>query len=197
MNKKLIKQLIIGIIFVAVLGSLSHFFYEWSGENTFVAFFSPVNESIWEHMKLIFFPMLLYTWYLTEKYPDNDYILSAMLAGTLFGTFLIPIFYYAYAGILGFHISAIDISIFFISVLAAFCKIYCLLSPENATQKRETQKQCLASPNFFSKFLCCICRGCHFLFLRKNRLIGITLIMCILFFVFTFKHPDIAIFAEP
>lgn len=197
MNKKLVIKLIIGLFFVAILGSLSHFFYEWSGNNTFVAFFSPVNESIWEHMKLIFFPMLLYTWYLTEKYPGNEQILMAMLSGTLFGTFLIPIFYYTYSGILGFHISFVDISTFFISVLTAFCRVYCALLSGNITQKKETQKQCLASSNFFSKLLCCVCRGCRIFLLKKNQLIGITILMCILFFVFTFKHPDFAIFAEP
>ena len=48
-----------GLIFSAVLGTLSHFFYKWSGQNPVIALVSPVNESTWEHMKLVFFPILL------------------------------------------------------------------------------------------------------------------------------------------
>ena len=47
---------VIGILFTIILGSLSHFFYGWSGNFFLVGFFSPVNESVWEHLKLLFFP---------------------------------------------------------------------------------------------------------------------------------------------
>ena len=36
-----------GLVFSAVLGTLSHFFYEWSGQNPVVALVSPINESTW------------------------------------------------------------------------------------------------------------------------------------------------------
>ena len=52
---------IAGIFFVLITGSLAHFLYGWSGNNHIVGLFTPVSESIWEHMKLIFFPMLIYT----------------------------------------------------------------------------------------------------------------------------------------
>ena len=48
-------------IFISILGVLLHFTYEWSGDNPAVGLFSAVNESTWEHLKLIFFPMLLLT----------------------------------------------------------------------------------------------------------------------------------------
>ena len=44
-----------GTIFVLVLGTLSHFFYEWSNDNPLIGLFSPINESVWEHMKLLSF----------------------------------------------------------------------------------------------------------------------------------------------
>ena len=62
--KNLKSALIIGTIFVLITGILSHFVYDWSGQNFIVGFFSPVNESTWEHMKLSFFPMLLFSVYL-------------------------------------------------------------------------------------------------------------------------------------
>ena len=52
-----------GILFTLIIGTLLHFTYEWSGENPFVALYSPVNESVWEHLKLLFFPVLLYTFF--------------------------------------------------------------------------------------------------------------------------------------
>lgn len=56
---------VIGILFTMILGSLSHFFYGWSGDFFLVGLFSPVNESVWEHLKLLFFPALLFM--LTER----------------------------------------------------------------------------------------------------------------------------------
>ena len=48
---------IFSTIFVMILGTLLHFTYEWSGGNLLVASFSAVNESTWEHLKLLFYPM--------------------------------------------------------------------------------------------------------------------------------------------
>ncbi|MCQ5120584.1 DUF6512 family protein, partial [Coprococcus eutactus] len=43
------------------LGVLIHFTYDRSGVNPAIGLFSAVNESSWEHLKLIFFPLLLLT----------------------------------------------------------------------------------------------------------------------------------------
>ena len=56
---KIKKTQIIVAILIIIIGTLLHFTYEWSGENNFVASFSAVNESTWEHLKLVFFPMLI------------------------------------------------------------------------------------------------------------------------------------------
>ena len=52
---------ITGYIAVAILGTLLHFVYEWSGSNMIVGLFSSTNESTWEHMKLAFYPMLIFS----------------------------------------------------------------------------------------------------------------------------------------
>ena len=49
-----------GFLFVAAAGSLLHFLYEYSGQNPLAACISPVNESTWEHLKLLFFPYLVF-----------------------------------------------------------------------------------------------------------------------------------------
>ena len=51
-------QIITAIISV-ILGILLHFTYEWSGENIIVGLFSAVNESTWEHLKLVFYSMVV------------------------------------------------------------------------------------------------------------------------------------------
>lgn len=117
--------MICGIVFVSILGTLLHFAYIWSGNNIFIGLFSPINESIWEHTKLIFFPLLLYTMYLDKK-KGKEYpcITSAMGFASLFGVFLIIVLFYTYSGMLGFHVAFVDISIFYISVLLAFYSAY-------------------------------------------------------------------------
>ena len=63
-----------GFVFVSLLGSVLHFVYSWTNESVLVAPFSAINESTWEHMKIMFFPSLVFaiveTRYLGKKF-DN------------------------------------------------------------------------------------------------------------------------------
>ena len=57
MEKKLIDKSIytweiIGTFFIIIAGSLLHFVYEWTGYSDIMGLFTPVNESVWEHLKL-------------------------------------------------------------------------------------------------------------------------------------------------
>lgn len=123
--KQLKKYIIIGIIFVLITGTLAHFFYEWTGNNYVTGLFTPVNESVWEHMKLLFFPMLIYLFVVFFKLrSDNPCIISAFCFGILLGTFLIPVFFYAYTSILGRNIFALDVGTFVLSTLIAFYSVY-------------------------------------------------------------------------
>lgn len=123
--KNLRINMIFGAIFVSLLGTLFHFVYEWTANNAIVGLFVPVNESTWEHMKLIFFPMLLFSFYANKKL-SKDYpcISSALSFGTILGTILIPVLFYTYSGGLGYNISVLDISTFYISVIVAFILSY-------------------------------------------------------------------------
>ena len=53
------KIKIIGVFVIMGLSVLSHFMYEWFNNFVFSILF-PVNESIWEHMKLLVTPVLIY-----------------------------------------------------------------------------------------------------------------------------------------
>lgn len=107
-----------GGIFVLLLGTAAHFFYYLSGENFLVGMFSPINESTWEHMKLAFFPMLLFSvgaqFFLGKEYSGAA---AAALCGTLLSTVLIPVIFYTYSGVLGYNISVLNILTFVAAVL--------------------------------------------------------------------------------
>ncbi len=165
--KSLKSYMIIGAIFVSILGTLLHFAYEWSGNNIIVGLFSPINESTWEHTKLVFFPMLLYTAYLNKKLgKEFPCVRLSMIFGEILGVILIIALFYTYSGIIGYHISFVDISIFYISVISAFYIAY------------KSTMSCYAKK--FGTLL---------------EILQITLIC--MYIIFTFLPPDIPLFINP
>lgn len=167
MKKTLRNYTIAGIIFVSILGTLLHFVYEWTGNNFFIGLIAPVSESTWEHMKLLFFPMLLYSVFMKQRLSqDFPCIASSLSAGILAGCLLIPVLFYTYTGILGFHIGAVDIAIFYLSVIFAFSIAYLLT------------------------------RNCHARSYGK-LLYAAVLLLLILFLLFTYAPPGLALFAAP
>lgn len=122
---RLKKYTVAGIIFVIITGTIAHFIYQWTGNNFFVGLFFPVNESVWEHMKLVYFPMLLYGVFmnhqLKEEYPA---VTSTLVLGILVGTFLVPVIFYTYSGMLGKNYIVLDIATFVLSVIIAFWWVY-------------------------------------------------------------------------
>jgi len=77
------KKNIFMIIFLFLLSFLWHFMYDWF-PCVLTSIFFPVNESIWEHMKIIFYCLLIGS--VLEKKGNNYYlnILVKPLVGVLF-----------------------------------------------------------------------------------------------------------------
>ena len=110
------------IVFTFILGTLLHFTYEWSNKNKIVATFSAVNESTWEHLKLLFFPMLITTIIGYIGYGEEiPGFICAKTIGIIVAILFTVIFFYTYTGILGKDISIISISSFFIAVVLGEC----------------------------------------------------------------------------
>lgn len=167
MKKQILICTIVCALFVSVLGTLGHFFYEWSNHNPYVGLFFPVNESVWEHMKLFFFPALIcYLLLFFLKRKNEPGIIYAFPKSILLGTFLIPVLFYTYSGILGFNVSFLDISTFYFSVLLSFI---CLYKTTVAVKKLD-----------YSLFLNIV-----------------LLIMAFLFMSFSYNPPDLGIFDIP
>lgn len=129
-NKFLILE-IIGFIFVTVVGTLMHFIFDLSGRNSIAGVISPVNESTWEHLKLLFFPMLVYTIFEFFSVGKNyKYFLNAKSSGMLIGMITIVVVFYTYKAILGKDFLPLDILTFILGVAIAFAYSYWAISNE-------------------------------------------------------------------
>ena len=128
MGKRLFLWETAGFLWTAAIGTLLHFLYDWSGGNAVAAAFSEVNESTWEHMKLLFFAMLFFSvvqvCVMGRTYPDLPAVRTVSI---LTGLLLIPILFYSYTGALGIRISWVNIAIFYVSALCAFVLDFSLL----------------------------------------------------------------------
>lgn len=126
MNKKKIRKYqILSIFFTFILGTILHFTYKWSGENKIVGLFSAVNESTWEHLKLLYFPMLITTIIgLSYFRKDVPNLLCSKTIGIIVALSFTVVFFYTYTGVLGRNIAAIDIASFFIATI--FRRICCI-----------------------------------------------------------------------
>lgn len=109
-----------GFAVTSLCGTILHFLYDLLGGATWVAPFSGVNESTWEHMKLLFWPMLLYAVVQSFFFQEREDFWCIKLRGILAGLILIPSLFYAYNGVVGKSPDWLNIAIFFISAAVAF-----------------------------------------------------------------------------
>ncbi len=152
---------------VSLLGTLLHFLYDLT-ENRFVALFSAVNESTWEHMKLLFFPMILFAmieYIFVGRVYENFWCIK--LRGTLLGLILIPVLFYTLRGVFGNTPDWVNITVFFVSSAWAF--LY------------ETRK---------FRQACDGCKRCLWAFV-------LLCFIAVSFGLFTFVTPQIPLFLDP
>lgn len=128
MEKSILRWELGGIAFIVVLGVVLHFVFEWSGQAIPVAWIAAVNESVWEHLKLGFWPALVYAAVEYSRFGKSTN--NFRFAKTL-GIYLIPItilvLYYTYEAILGHGLLVVDISIFVVAVIVGQLVSYKLL----------------------------------------------------------------------
>jgi hypothetical protein len=158
---------IIGLLVTSIVGTLLHFLYEWLGEAAWIAPFSGVNESTWEHMKLLFWSMFLFSIVQSFFFKDRKDFWYVKLKGILLGLALIPIIFYTYNGAIGKSPSWFNIAIFFITTAIVY--IY-------ETKEFNKNKMKFISPKLAIPLLSAI---------------------ALLFIAFTFKTPELEIFRDP
>ena len=157
-----------GIVFIIVFGSILHFTFEWAGHQAIVGVFSAVNESVWEHLKLGFWPAIVFA--LIEfkylKKATNNFLFAKTV-----GIYLIPIvitvLFYSYTAILGGSLLVIDIFTFIIAVIVGQLVSYRLLTGKTLPYN-----------------------------LDRGSLIAL-LLLSLAFVLFTFYPPRLAMFQDP
>ena len=156
-----------GFAVVALFGTVLHFLYDWLGEAMWIAPFSGVNESTWEHMKLLFWPSFIYAGVQSFFFKAYKNFWCVKLRGILAGLLLIPLFFYLYNGIIGKSPDFVNISIFFVSAALSFLyevRLFALDKPSCKSPKRAIITLC---------------------------------VIALLFIIFTFRTPHLAIFRDP
>ena len=117
-KKSIIIFQIVSAIFTIILGTILHFTYQWSNKNLIVGVFSAINESTWEHLKLIFFPMLFSTilgyFYIGKTIPN---FICAKTIGIIVAILFTVVFFYTYTGVLGTNYAILNILTFIFSVI--------------------------------------------------------------------------------
>ncbi len=104
-----------GYTFSMAFGTILHFLYEFTG-SVLVTPISAVNESTFEHMKILFFPMLFYAifeWFFLKEGYKNFW--TSKLLGTLLAVTLIPVLFYTFQGSFGEPPAFLNIIFFFLS----------------------------------------------------------------------------------
>ena len=117
-KRRILLVEVIGTVFIIFVGSALHFTYALSGNNSFAAFFSAVNESVWEHLKLAFWPSLF--WLLIAMVPLKNIVgnfFAAKAVGAYVMVLFIPAVFYSYTSLTAESIFAIDIATFIVAVV--------------------------------------------------------------------------------
>ncbi|MCG8483375.1 MAG: DUF6512 family protein [Clostridia bacterium] len=159
-----LKLTIWGIFAIFFLAAMIHSAYEIT-ELDFLKPFAPVNESVWEHMKMMLTSGLIWMFYeiYLGLYRYKNYYFARTI-GILLLVFLIPVLYYGYTAFTGESILVIDILITLIAAAISQWIFYSILN----------------SKNNYSGY---------------NRLsILILIILFILFVWFTYNPPNLKIF---
>lgn len=163
------KYHIIGFIFTIIIGSLLHFTYEFSNKNIIIGYFSAINESTWEHLKLLITPIIVFSiieYFVCGKQLDNFIIVKAF--SILLGMITIVASFYTYTGIIGNNYLVLDIGTFILGVFIAYYFSYKMLQTD-------------------------------FLYSEKYSYIGFLIIFLIVFLMiyYTVSPPRINLFLDP
>lgn len=99
----------------AVLGTALHFLYDWV-PNALTALVAPVNESVWEHLKLLFYPTLLAGLALSRRAADLQRHWGAVLLAALAEPPVLLALYYPLSAGFGLTSVALDIFLYYLTM---------------------------------------------------------------------------------
>lgn len=126
MNQYSLKKMEgISFVIASILGVVFHFIYDWTKGNPIAGLFFPINESTWEHLKLIFFPILILSLieYFIFGIQYANFIVVKFLS-VLLAMAATVVLFYTYTGIYGKNNDVLNILIYFVSMAAAYAFSY-------------------------------------------------------------------------
>lgn len=110
---------LIGILVLFVVGSLFHFLYSLTGECFIIGLFVPINESIFEHTKMVVLPIFIW-WSIFYLFRKKDLFVNAWFTSALIAMIsaiiAIPMLFYFYSQAFGIESLVIDILILLVSL---------------------------------------------------------------------------------
>ncbi|MBM3713355.1 MAG: hypothetical protein FJW56_07970, partial [Actinobacteria bacterium] len=118
-RKKILLWEMWGILFIFLSGAFFHFIFELSGGNAVVGLIGAVNESVWEHIKIGFWPAFILAvieFFLWGRRTKN-FLIAKGISFIIIGVSITGIYYLVVY--LGIENLAVDITNFFISIAVA------------------------------------------------------------------------------
>jgi hypothetical protein len=129
MKRSVLRWELVGIAIISILGSVLHFVFDWSGNWAPVGVIAAVNESVWEHFKIAFWPALFYAIF---EYPFLRRATKNFMLAKAIGIYVMPIaialIFYSYTAIIGQEILIVDILIFVVAVAIGQLTSYKILT---------------------------------------------------------------------
>ncbi|NIO48226.1 MAG: hypothetical protein GTN73_02130 [Candidatus Aminicenantes bacterium] len=119
MKATILKWELGGVVVIFLSGSVLHFVFDWAREWPPAALIAAVNESVWEHLKLAFWPGLIYGLieFLFLKAKTKNFWV-AKTCGLFTMPVIIAAVFYGYTALTGSHILWLDIALFGLAVVA-------------------------------------------------------------------------------
>ena len=130
-HTKLVTWEIAAVFFILLPGSALHFAFELSNFWPPMAPFAAVNESIWEHLKMVFWPGLIFFSVQYGFLKDDSYARRFWTAKALtlyLMPFLIAAGWYAVVALTGGHTLLVDGALFVGAIIAGQLLSYAILS---------------------------------------------------------------------
>ncbi len=158
---------LIGAPIIFILGATFHFLYKYGGKKSWMTIISPVNESLWEHLKIGYYPFLIYAFVqvlLLSTVPSN--FLTAEFIGVYSMLVFIVVVELIYPAVLKRNVLILDFIVFFLAILFGQLVSYFIMG--NYAQ----------------------------IIVSEYLILGVILFNAFLFYIFSFKPPKIAIFRD-
>lgn len=170
LKKCSLKYILVSTVIIFIVGSMFHFIFDWFGKNIIIGLIAPVNESVWEHCKMVVLPIILWwiIYYICIKKSNSinkQKWFTAMIISLLVSIITIPLLFYFYTESFGIESVIIDIFILFLAVLAG-------------------------------QSLACHYYRRSYRYLNQYVSISISVVVVIIFMIFTVYTPKIPLFMD-